>query len=69
MLNVFLVLEVLEGDNEEYTGMEPLVEILLTLQCLHMFGYRIGRRIPLVIYFLIGGAALLSTLPIVLTGM
>ncbi|XP_028393936.1 organic cation transporter protein-like [Dendronephthya gigantea] len=29
---------------------------------------RIGRRIPLVLYFLIGGVALLSTLPIVLTG-
>lgn len=35
----------------------------------YMFGYRIGRRIPLVIYFLIGGVALLSTLPIVLTGV
>ena len=33
-----------------------------------IFSYRIGRRIPLVIYFLTGGVALLSTLPIVLTG-
>ena len=32
------------------------------------FSDRIGRRVPLVIYFLIGGVALLSTLPIVLTG-
>ncbi|CAB4032248.1 solute carrier family 22 member 15-like [Paramuricea clavata] len=29
---------------------------------------KIGRRIPLVLYFTIGGVALLSTLPIVLTG-
>ena len=32
------------------------------------FFHRIGRRIPLVMYFLTGGVALLSTLPIVLTG-